>query len=326
MSAPAGQPAWPEPQPARERRGGDRVGLAHILLVEDSATTRSILRGQLEAAGYRVSEAIHGEAALASAAVEPPDLVLLDLEMPVMDGQAFLVHIRAHERLAELPVVVLTAQHGSARVAAAFAAGAQDYVRKTCSDRELEARITSVLGRVHEERELRERIAYIDRLSSVDELTGLGNRRALDRYRERMVTAGRGERPVGLIVLDVDHFKRVNDREGHLVGDAVLRVLARRLEAALDPGQLLVRWGGEEFVVVAPGLDDAAVRELAERLHEVVGATPCALEGRDALAVTVSAGCTSGPVREIEHLVSLADEALYAAKGAGRDCVVTYGA
>jgi diguanylate cyclase (GGDEF)-like protein len=124
-------------------------------------------------------------------------------------------------------------------------------------------------------------------------------------------------------MIDVDHFKKVNDRDGHLVGDAVLRIAARRLLTAIDASQLLVRWGGEEFLALVAGLDERGVTDLAERLRLVVCNSPFAIGEERSLRITVSVGCVSGALGALDTLIPIADEALYEAKRAGRNRVIS---
>jgi two-component system, cell cycle response regulator len=307
---------------AVERRAADRVSTATVMIVEDSVTTRRILRRGLELASYRVVEAGDGEEALALCDVEPPDLVLLDVDLPVLDGPQMLAQMQADDALAAIPVVFVTARTRGAEAADCLARGARDYIRKPCDIDELRARVALVLDRESERRHLRDLAEHADRLSLVDSLTGLANRRQFDRRRETLGATRPADDPVGLIVLDVDHFKHVNDDEGHLAGDTVLRILSRRLQTVLAAEDLLVRWGGEEFLVLAPGLDPADTQSLAERLHATVDAAPFAVPGHAALAITASVGWTSGRLGELDDLIPIADEALYEAKRAGRDRVV----
>jgi two-component system, cell cycle response regulator len=305
-----------------DRRGRDRVVTATVLVVDDSSATRRILRRTLEAVGYGVTEAADGLEALGVCRAEPPDLVLLDIDMPVMDGPTLLARLQEDDDLAEIPVIFLTARTSGTDVAAGLQLGAHDYLRKPCEPVELEARVGAALYRRSQHRSLRETALEADRLSTVDALTGIPNRRQFARRRDQLLATSVDGTTVGLIVVDVDHFKQVNDNEGHLVGDAVLRILARRLLTAMAPEQLLVRWGGEEFLVLAPGLPEEATRALARRLHLTVRATPFAVSEERSLPVTISVGCVSGRLHEIDALIPFADEALYEAKRGGRDCVV----
>jgi diguanylate cyclase (GGDEF)-like protein len=284
-----------------DRRGRDRVVTATVLVVDDSGATRRILRRTLEEAGYRVSEAADGAEALVQCRAERPDLVLLDIDMPGMDGPTALSHMQADDDLVDIPVLFLTARSSGSDVAAGL--------------------VSAALTRRSRAQRLHDRAVEADRLSTVDALTGLTNRRGLDRCLAEWRGAGEGLDPIGVVMIDVDHFKHVNDTEGHLVGDAVLRIAARRLRGAIGDPPVAVRWGGEEFLVIGRELDDAAVAELAELIRDTIGSKPFSIDEQRTLAITVSAGCVSGRFDALEELIALADEALYQAKRAGRNRV-----
>jgi two-component system cell cycle response regulator len=226
-----------------ERRGDRRMTLAFILVVDDSNAIRRILRRILEQAGYRVAEAVNGLAALAACRTAPPDLVLLDMDMPVMDGPTALLTMRRETALTDIPVLFLTARTSGPEVAAGLKLGAQDYIRKPCEPSELVARVANALQQKRQRDALQSLVEEAGRLSTIDLLTGAGNRRALE-VRTAELRAGAGDETVaGILIVDVDNFKAINDSEGHLVGDLLLRVLAARLRAAADHQHLLVRWG-----------------------------------------------------------------------------------
>lgn len=298
--------------------------MPRILIVDDSVAMRRILGRALEAAGYRVSEAGDGHAALTACRAEAPSLVLLDIDMPVMDGMTTLKEMRADEELVDIPVLFLTARTSGTDLAAGLELGAQDYLRKPCEPAELTARVAVALRQRAQKENLRGIALEADRLVNVDPLTGVGNRRLFRlRAEEMLVTIG-GTTAIGLIVIDVDHFKSVNDTEGHPVGDAVLRIVAARLANAVSDEHLLVRWGGEEFVVLATGLTDAGVADLAEGLRRVISDRPFAIDDDRTLAITVSVGCVSGRLDALDAAVAAADEALYKAKRAGRNRVAIH--
>jgi diguanylate cyclase (GGDEF)-like protein len=250
--------------------------------------------------------------------------VLLDIDMPVMDGPTALKEMKADEDLLDIPVLFLTARTSGSDLAAGLELGAQDYLRKPCEPAELTARVAAALRQRAQKESLRGIALEADRLSTIDVLTGVGNRRQFDLRTDEMLATTGGTTAVGLLIVDVDHFKSVNDTEGHPVGDAVLRIVAARLANAVSDAQLLVRWGGEEFVVLATGLTDDAVTELGERLRGVIGNRSFAIEGHRSLAITASVGCASGRLDALGAAVAAADEALYEAKRAGRNRVVTH--
>jgi two-component system, cell cycle response regulator len=306
-----------------DRRGPDRVATATVLVVDDSTAIRRILQRALLGAGYRVTEAADGQAALTQCRADPPDLVLLDVDMPVMDGPTALAAMKEDAELADIPVLFLTARTSGTDVAAGLQLGANDYLRKPIDPAELAARVAVALRQSSQEKTLRSMAREADRLSTLDALTGLGNRRQLELATDELRGTIGGAAPVAVIIADIDHFKLVNDTEGHLIGDAVLRIVAARLRATVGHQHQLVRWGGEEFVALAAGLDHAAVAALAERLRSAICDSPFAIDEGRTLPITISIGCVSGRLDALDDVLQAADEALYEAKRGGRNRVAT---
>jgi two-component system, cell cycle response regulator len=305
-----------------ERRSEDRPVVSTILVVDDSTAIRRIIGRTLTEAGYSVVEAENGLAALAACRAERPDLVLLDVDMPVMDGLTTLREMRADPELQDLPVLFLTARTGGADVAAGLALGAEDYLRKPCEPAELTARVARTLRAKAQEVALARLAREMNELSTTDVLTGLGNRRRMEATIQHLLARHGPEGVVAVIMYDVDHFKAVNDTFGHLVGDVVLRIVAGRLRGAVDDRVVLARWGGEEFLMAGVGLDRAETIALAERAREVVGASGFATGVDQTIPVTVSAGCAIGTLAAFADALEAADGALYEAKRTGRDRVV----
>jgi len=306
-----------------DRRGDDRVttDASRVLVVDDSRAIRQILRRSLEAIGYSVAEASDGVEALAACRLDAPDLVLLDIDMPVMDGLATLREMRADKELNSLPVIFLTARTTGDDVAVGLGLGAQDYLRKPCHPAELEARVSAVLRLKAAEETLQQHAKELDQLSTTDALTGLGNRRRLQLVADELVGSLGSSATVGLIMIDIDHFKKVNDCEGHPIGDLVLRIVAGRLQGLVVPPATIVRWGGEEFLVLVSCTGVEALHELGEQLRTAVCDSPFGIGGDRTLDITISAGCSVGPIAGLERFIVAADEALYEAKRTGRNRV-----
>ena len=307
-----------------ERRGPDRVTPATVLVVDDSKAVRRILWRALEGAGYRVEEAADGQQALDACRTMGPDLVLLDIDMPVMDGLATLAALRADDGLAAIPVLFLTARTSGTDVAHGLELGAQGYLRKPCEPVELVARVSLALRSSERDHTLTREARQATDAGATDPLTGVGNRRCLHTLTKALIGRDGSDAVVGVILVDVDRFKAVNDEWGHPVGDVVLRILARRLAGAVGNDGSLVRWGGEEFLALASGLSDGPLVALGERLRQSVGGAPFSLGAGHLLPVTVSAGCASGMLGDFDALVARADAALYEAKDAGRDRVASH--
>jgi diguanylate cyclase (GGDEF)-like protein len=303
-------------------RGENRPTVPTILVVDDSTAIRRILARALAAAGYRVVEAADGSAALDTCRAEHPDLVLLDIDMPVMDGHTTLREMRADPDLAAIPVLFLTARTAGTDVAAGLELGAQDYLRKPCEPAELTARVGMALRAKAMEHALARQARELNELSITDALTGLGNRRSITATVDELISTRGPDCAVAVIMFDVDHFKAVNDNYGHPVGDVVLRIVAQRLRAAADARLLLARWGGEEFLLMGVGLDSAEAFAQAEHARHVVSDNPFATGIDQTIAVTVSAGCAIGTLAGFAAALEAADGALYEAKRAGRNRVL----
>ena len=238
-----------------------------ILVAEDSLVVRTLVCDQLEDEGYEVAQAVDGESALVQCALIQPDAILLDIEMPGLDGHQVLVRLKADPALSDIPVVFLTGRTSTADMVAGLRAGAHDYLKKPFEPAELLARIGGAVRMKRLQDELRMRNDQLDALSRVDALTGIFNRRHLD---EQLVEAGktasRCQQSLAIFMLDIDHFKQVNDSHGHPAGDQVLQEFARRLKATLRAGNIVGRWGGEEFLVIAPRTTPDEAMMLGERI------------------------------------------------------------
>jgi two-component system, cell cycle response regulator len=287
-----------------------------ILLVDDSRTMRAILRRSLVGAGYRVIEAGDGAEGVLQCRDQQPDLVLMDVDMPVMNGHEALIAIRSDDATSDTAVVFLTARSGTDDVIEGLGLGAQDYLKKPCEPGELLARVKGTLMVKAKQDELRRRAQEATASSSIDALTGLGNRRFLE-DNIRLLTSD--YHTLAAIMIDIDFFKRINDTEGHPTGDLVLQEIAARLARELREPTVLGRYGGEEFLVVVPELDEAAVAVIGERLRRSVSATTVEIGDGRSIDVTVSVGVAVGPAKDLSDSIARADAALYKAKRNGRN-------
>jgi diguanylate cyclase (GGDEF)-like protein len=302
---------------------------ATVLIADDSMVIRAVLRQHLEEEGYRVVEAVNGPNAIEMVRHHRPDMVLLDIEMPGLNGHEVLRRLKADEELQDTPVVFLTATTGSEQLVAALRAGAQDYLKKPFEPPELLARVGAAVRTKRLQDALRERSAELDQISRTDALTGVFNRRHLDEELRRFVSlAERHKQTVGVVMFDIDHFKRINDTFGHEGGDAVLKELTRRVQSVVRTEDLLGRWGpsvvgrwgGEEFLLVLPQTNIEGARVVGERARSAVAAAPFAIGDRR-VDITVSGGCAAG-TESAAVLIHKADAALYGAKKAGRNRLV----
>jgi two-component system cell cycle response regulator len=305
-----------------------------ILIVDDHEDNVELLRMRLEAWGYRTASERDGEAALAAVEAEPPDLVLLDVMMPKLDGFEVARRLKANRGLPFVPIIMQTALDSTDDKVQGLEAGADDYITKPIDFAELRARINSMLRikRLQEvveerERELLEVNERLRHMSQTDGLTGLDNRRHIEeRLREMWEHGQRLHEPVGCVMADLDKFKSVNDTYGHQAGDAVLKQLAQILKREAREIDRVGRYGGEEFMLLLPGtVLDAAVT-FAERVRKEVEGHTFTFEG-GSLRRTASFGVSAWPhprIRDCEALVRAADDALYVAKETGRNRVIRF--
>jgi diguanylate cyclase (GGDEF)-like protein len=290
-----------------------------VVIADDSKVVRTVLARELETAGWEVVQAEDGAEAIERCRETSPDIILLDIEMPRMNGFQALAALQREPALAEIPVIFLTGRDSGADVAEGLRRGAHDYLRKPFETMELVARLRLARRMKHLQDELRARNEELERLATTDVLTGLHNRRSAQTQLEVAISrAARHETPLTALLIDVDHFKRINDVHGHEAGDEVLRELAERLGDALRREDVCGRWGGEELLVLLGDTDADRAAAAAEKLRELIAGAP--FTGA-ALPVTVSIGLAEWQGDKSDALVRRADAALYKAKAAGRDTI-----
>jgi two-component system cell cycle response regulator len=305
------------------RMNGASITAGTVLIADDSIVIRAVVRSGLADEGYQFEEAVDGVAALEQCRREPPDVVLLDIEMPGLDGYQVLSQLKSDAALKNIPVVFLTSRSGMADIVAGLRGGAHDYLKKPFEPAELLARVGSAMHVKKLQDQLEQRNAELDRISRTDGLTGLFNRRHLnEELVRRQEDARRHGDSVGVLLFDIDHFKRINDTYGHPAGDLVLRAFAERMGLGLRAGDIAGRWGGEEFLVILPRTDLAGALEVAERVRTAIEAAPVTVAGQK-ISVRVSGGCALGPGESADAVIHLADQCLYRAKSAGRNRIVT---
>jgi diguanylate cyclase (GGDEF)-like protein len=307
---------------------------AQLLLIDDSQSQSGQIKASLERLGYGVTHASSGAEGLRLAREVPPDLVLLDVVMPDIDGFAVCRWLKMNAATRHIPVIMLTVRTALADRVEGLHLGADDYLAKPFQDEELEARIFAALRVKATHTELRERnqqlesmLHHVEALAVTDPLTGLFNRRRFaDVLKREFAVTKRYKNTLSCLLIDLDHFKRINDRFGHDAGDQVLKEVARRISEGLREVDLAARFGGEEFAVLLPhtGKADAAV--VAARLVAKVRRQEFRC-GTEQLQITISVGCAGNSdvgTENADDLVKAADLALYEAKNAGRDRFVMY--
>ena len=290
-----------------------------ILLVDDSASSRHFIKQHLVTLGHKVVEASDGAKGLWQLQDQGNvELVLCDLEMPLLDGMGFLRALRARGDQPPLPVLMISVVREGGRVAEVLEAGATDFIRKPIFPAELIVRVRNSLA-------LYRTMKNLAVIAVTDGLTQLYNQsKFFELLEEEMERTRRYQRPLAVIFSDLDKFKSVNDTYGHKVGDEVLAEFSRRLKDNTRRYDQVGRYGGEEFVVLAPETDMPQASNLAERIRTSMHRSVATSRGP--LKVTTSLGVATfdgrGPRESAAQLVSRADQALYQAKELGRNRVV----
>jgi two-component system chemotaxis response regulator CheY len=298
-----------------------------ILIVDDDPISRKLIHRTLEKLGYHVYAAEHGREAWQIIQENTIQLVITDWLMPEMDGLTLTREIRSAEMPGYVYIVILTGREGIKNIVDGFDAGADDYLVKPVNPKELQARLRVGKRVLDLESRLKKARDKMHELAMHDELTGLNNRRAFYEHAQSVLEhAVREGMPLSILMIDIDHFKSVNDRYGHLVGDQVLRSVADAIESKLRSYDRAGRWGGEEFIVILPTteIDDAA--KIAERLRQAVSSMAFPrLKGQidpESLHVEISVGVVGikkGERVSLDSLVNLADEMLFQSKREGRN-------
>jgi len=298
-----------------------------ILIAEDDRASARILESRLERWGYEPVIARDGTQALYILQQDNcPRVALLDWMMPGIDGPEVCRRVR---KLVPEPyryIIMLTVKDLKDDLIQGLEAGADDYLSKPVDFQELQVRLRTGVRIVELQRQLTEVRDQLQHQAMHDSLTGIWNRNSvLDALDREISRASREKRPVAVAMLDLDFFKRVNDTHGHPAGDVVLKEMARRIRSSMRDYDSLGRYGGEEFMIVLPGCDEAGARSQAERIRRVVSAEPVQLSDKS-ITITASLGIAlwlPGMQPLAEPIIQASDSALYAAKAAGRNRVET---
>jgi len=304
--------------------------IGHILFVEDSATAAAVIQKILGKHGLKVTHVVTGEEAMAlleeqqsAEDIEEFDLVITDFILEgEMTGGDLLHAIRAkmHMSQQECPVLVLTSTDEQSTQVEVFHAGANDFVAKPIVEEVLIARVRALLLIKHQYDALKQQAEDMRWIAVTDSLTGVRSKRYLVDNGEDYI-ANKEFQPVWGILIDIDHFKRINDTLGHITGDHVLAELGEKLNAAF-PDSMVVRFGGEEFCMLVPNIDPETMLNRAEQLRsELAEMKPAGVP------ITVSIGMTSTtdyPGESLTRFLAMADKALYSAKEAGRNRIYIY--
>lgn len=296
-----------------------------VLIAEDDPIFRHILQSWLQRWNYQVTAVGNGlDAWEALQKTDAPKMAVLDWIMPGMDG----VELCRKIRQAQGPyryLLLLTAKDNKQDVVAGLEAGADDYLIKPFDVGELRARVRAGKRILDLQEALIHAHDALQFEAAHDPLTSLWNRGAImDTLKRELLRQQRGKEPLGIMMADLDHFKKVNDSLGHLVGDAVLQEAARRLAGAVRGYDAVGRYGGEEFLILMPGCDSTHLFDLGERLRRALADGPIqTTAGEVPVTLSVGAVCVSAgsEIHNYEELLRAADAALYSAKANGRNRV-----
>jgi two-component system, cell cycle response regulator len=311
-------------QPAEEARCV-ALPLPSVLVAEDDPIFRRVLESWLHNWGYQITSVEDGIKAWQAVGKEgAPKLLILDWMMPGIDGPELCLKIRSRKQVPYSYILLLTSKDEKQDLINGLNAGADDYLTKPFDVNELKARLSVGRRILALQDELISAKEAVEFQATHDPLTGLWNRGAiLDFLRRELDRTQRSSKPLGLLMLDLDHFKRINDTYGHLVGDTVLKEMAQRLASSVRSYDWVGRYGGEEFLVIVSDCPREAIAKYAERLRAAVGAAPVSTEIGE-IQITTSIGATSAQQPEYpdqDSFLRSADAALYRAKERGRNRV-----
>jgi len=289
-----------------------------ILVVDDTKANLKLLMAVLGGAGYRVRPATDGELALRSVRAKAPDLILLDVKMPGIDGYEVCRRLKADEASRAIPVIFISASVDNNGRVMGFEAGGVDFITKPFSAAEVLARVATHLSLRHAQVELERRAVQLKDMAETDVLTGLLNHRGFVLLGGHALRAAEvAGQPTALMYADVDGMKEINDAHGHPAGDEALRSSASILRDGFRSSDLLGRMGGDEFAALAVGIGEAEMRAIVGRIEQRFADRDAASEG---YRLSISMGAAYMRADEaaftLDQLIAVADERMYAAKQA----------
>jgi two-component system cell cycle response regulator len=296
-----------------------------ILVADDDSISRTLMQRILQKFGYEVILAENGRMAVEILSQrDGPRLALIDWMMPELDGPGLCREVRELNRKGGYTyIVLLTSKESREDLVEGLEAGADDYVTKPCQPAELRARLRTGCRILSLEEKLIQARDEMHYKATHDDLTAIWNRSSiLSLMKSELERSFREKQSISVLISDVDHFKQVNDKHGHLIGDTVLREVAKRLTSAVRPYDAVGRYGGEEFLILLSHCSHSALESRSESIREAIAATPVMAGGAE-LSISVSVGAVTcrqwDPGVPIERILARADAALYRAKAEGRN-------
>ncbi len=283
-----------------------------ILIIDDNNENIKVAANIIKADNNVVWATLNVKEGIKIAEMKSPDLILLDVQMPIMDGYEACKILKSKAETKDIPIIFMTARTDDESIHKAYNVGAVDYITKPIKKLEL-------LARVHTQLKLSRMIKCLKEASVTDGLTKLYNhKKILELLSLEIDRAKRYQRPLSIMMLDIDHFKRVNDEYGHVIGDRVLERLAIEVKDQIRDLDTVGRYGGEEFLIIFPEINKSQAYQVAERLRKSVES----LTFDNGLTITISGGLAEFSDKKDQLLVNEADNNLYKAKNSGRNRIV----
>jgi len=299
---------------------------ARILVIEDQSFESKKFQDALKVDNDIITIAETGSQAMAHLAEQDYDLISVSLNLKDEDGLRLCSHLRSSDRTRGVPILMIANEDDMPRIAHGLEIGAHDYILRPVDRNELLARVRTQIRRKRFQLRLKSNFELSLSMALTDALTGLYNRRYFEVHLQKLLQKNESnKKSMALLIMDIDHFKSVNDTYGHGIGDEALKIFAKRIQDSLRSFDLVARLGGEEFVVILPDVSTDMAYFVAERLRRAIADEPFACAVPDGfLKVTTSIGGTivSGGIQTMEEILKQADDALYKAKQAGRNATV----
>ncbi|MDP4182777.1 MAG: diguanylate cyclase [Bacillota bacterium] len=306
-----------------------------VLIIDKDRSVTTVLSNRLKSVGINAFIAFDEVSAFELIKANKPDTILLDIFMKSKSGEDLLTVLKTNELTSNIPIIILSSAIDVNSKVYGFLSGASDYIVKPFRFAEVYARIKNQIRIVsmqneleEKNKELLEKNSLLQQMTITDGLTGLYNKRyILNRLVSDITHAARYKEPISFIMVDIDHFKRINDNYGHLAGDILLKSVADTLKSIVRDVDIVARYGGEEFLIVVPNGDALGTKILAERLREQIENSTFDIEGHK-LSITISIGVKSSNINlttdsdaEVTRLIGEADTSLLRAKSNGRNRV-----
>jgi diguanylate cyclase (GGDEF)-like protein len=303
---------------------------ANILLVEDNKTQAKVIKDYLSENGYQIVCVEDGMAAIKAAKTSKVDIILLDRILPDMDGSEVCRWLKLDQSTRDIPIIMLTAKGAMSDKISGLEAGADDYLPKPFDESELNVRIFARLRTKTQQDELKKKnrqledmLTRVESLAIMDPLTGIYNRRRFESiFTTEFKRAARYQLPLTCMMIDIDHFKSINDAHGHQEGDTVLKEIARIIQSTIREVDTPARWGGEEFMVLCPNTNMEKALLAAERIRKAVASYEFTRTATKNATISIGvAGIPDPAIDSQDKLIHAADLAMYEAKKNGRNRV-----